>query len=91
MSEAKKWSYVTALCYFRETKSAGLMGFMGALGEGYFMLSLEQDYSLNEGLNVMGSRGYELAGIQAAALIEGKEVGWYRPKYLYVFKRPESA
>lgn len=68
MGTADKWTYYTARYYFKETKKAGMFG---GYAEGIWMLDLEQEYPLVQGLNAMGSRGFELVAIQPAQLQHG--------------------
>jgi hypothetical protein len=86
MSEWRKWKYYAATCCYKETRKAGL--FSGN-PEGHWVLLLDQEHSLSDGLNHMGNLGYELVGIQQEEIRYGGQIGGvYRPTYIYVFKQP---
>lgn len=86
MSMAKAWRYQIAHCRFKETKAPG---WLGKGREGHWVLALDQEYALAEGLNHMGSLGYELVGIQLAVMeTVGGEGGTSEPESIYVFKQP---
>jgi hypothetical protein len=86
MSVPRTWRYQVAHCQFKETRKAGLLS---GVSEGQWVLVLDREYPLAEGLNRMGDLGYELAGIQLAILeTGGRAAGPYAPASIYVFKRP---
>jgi hypothetical protein len=86
MSEPKTWTYQVAHCKFKETRRRGLLR---EEREGHWILMLDGEYTLAEGLNHMGDLGYELVGIQLAILeTGGSRHGQYGPDSIYVFKRP---
>jgi hypothetical protein len=87
MSEMKKWKYYVAPCFYEEGKRSGLFG---AKEDGVWILRLDQDFPLLEGLAQMGELGYELVGIQPSRLVfgGGGRPDWYRPASQYIFKQP---
>jgi|GEM_PF-3732412 len=90
MSAVKKWEYYVAFCSYVETKKAGMFG--GA-AEGAWMLRLgDTEYPLADGLNRMGSQGYELMGIQLSHLrTGGSSMTYYYTDAHYIFKRPDES
>jgi len=86
MSQVAKWKYYAGYCGYKITKKAGLLG---GQEEGYLILALDKEFTLADGLNHMGELGYELVGIQATDMRNGGDVmGWYKPSYFYIFKKP---
>ncbi|HEV7642354.1 MAG TPA: hypothetical protein VGO50_00305 [Pyrinomonadaceae bacterium] len=84
MSELKKWTYNIALCHWIKT-SGGLF----QEEEGYWVIDIEKELPLAEGLNYAGELGYELVGLQIARSRFGGELGGYEhPDHLYIFKKP---
>ena len=84
MSEIKKWTYNTALCHWIKT-SGGLF----EEEEGYWVIDIEKELPLAEGLNYAGELGYELVGLQIARSRFGGDLGGYdHPDHLYIFKKP---
>ena len=83
MMVIQKWKYYVGTSHFKITKEGGLLGHK----EGYWVLTLDEEFTLQDGLQHMGDLNYELVGIQAANLKTGGS-GWYQPSYFYIFKRP---
>ncbi len=83
----KNWKYYVASCAYRQTKKPG---FFSGDAEGGWVLHLDDgEYPLPDGLNRMGSQGYELVGIQPAQMrTGGQSPSWYNPETLYIFKQP---
>jgi hypothetical protein len=85
MGKPDKWTYYTARCYYKETRKADVFS---RYAEGIWVLDLEQEYPLAEGLNAMGSRGFELVAIQPAQLRHGgSNQSYYEPVSIYIFKQ----
>ena len=75
------------ICPKSNTKKGGLFG--DKIKEGYWVIQLDKEFPLHDGLNYMGELGYELVAIQQTWAIHGGEVsGGYYPSYLYIFKKP---
>ncbi len=89
MDPIKRWKYYAAYCTFKETKAPGVLG--GAR-EGFWMLKLDKEFTLADGLNHMGDLGYELVGIQTTStLAGGGSPHWFEPSFFYIFKKPIEA
>ena len=89
MSQTIKWTYQTATGWFKITKQPGIFG-TGGKEEGYWTIQLDREYTLLDGLNTMGKKGYELAAIQPDQAFNAGQgnPGWIRPICLYIFKKP---
>lgn len=79
-----RWRYYVAQCWYKVPQVPGRAS---SKDEGYWVLSLDREYPLVDGLNHMGELGYELVGIQPTGLRSGGQYGqWYEPSSFYVFK-----
>jgi hypothetical protein len=89
MSQTIKWKYQTATSWYKITKRSGMFG-MGGREEGYWAIQLDREYTLLDGLNAMGEKGYELVAVQPDQAFNagGGNPGWIRPIYMYIFKKP---
>jgi len=93
----QKWDYYVADCYYKVTKEPNIPNnLMRRLAnqaideaEGDWILVLDKEFSLSDGLTYMGNLGFELVGIQANNLKTGDINTWYQPDYSYIFKRPK--
>jgi hypothetical protein len=86
MSATKTWRYYVAACTYKEGKAGGLLG---TRRDGQWILHLDRELPLAQGLNYMGGLGYELVGIQPAVLRSGGEIArYYEPDTFYIFKQP---
>ncbi|MHB1354459.1 MAG: hypothetical protein ACYCZF_00625 [Anaerolineae bacterium] len=83
---ATRWEYRVCTCQFEITSEGGIF----REDEGFWILSLDEDVPLADGLRRLGAEGYELVGIQTASLRDngGAGTSWYAPGSIYVFKRP---
>ena len=89
MAEAQKWQYRICACQFKSTAVGGIF----RADEGYWIMTLDKELTLANGLQQMGDEGYELAGIQAINMRDNGGAGnsWYAPSYYYIFKRPAES
>ena len=79
----KTWRYQVAHCRYDDR---------GSGREGHWVLEFDREYPLLEGLNHLGSLGYELVGIQTAEMEAGGVEGFdYKPRSIYIFKQPVEA
>jgi len=74
-----KWGYYVGFCWFELTGPI-----LSLSGEGVWRMDLDKQFTLHEGLNYMGEKGYELVGIQ---LVQESYRG-SKPCYFYIFKKP---
>jgi hypothetical protein len=88
MSQEIAWEYVVSYCYFKVTKKGGLTHG----DDGYWALNTDgKEYSLSQGLSLLGSAGYELVGIQPVEMRTGRYVRTtYIPTFFYIFKKPQT-
>ncbi len=87
MTEMRKWKYYTGYCWNKPTKMGGLLG--QTVKEACWMIRLDKEFPLADGLNYMGNLGYELVAIQPCTEWHGGEVPtWHNADFFYVFKKP---
>lgn len=85
MAETQKWEYYVGSYDYKVTKKGGAF----SKAQSAWILTLDKEYSLREGLKIMGTEGWELVSTHSGNLMSGGQIGsWYSPDYIYIFKRP---
>ncbi|MCL5994823.1 MAG: hypothetical protein M1546_02065 [Chloroflexi bacterium] len=75
----QQWEYMFAQCHYDADQQQ-------------WLIKLQKEFELYEGVRLLGQNGWELAGIQTqTAATGGKSVEYYCPSSLYIFKREMAA